>query len=326
VEQIRIELVLEAHTPIAHHSETVGNESAIMREEVRQLDGSWARVPIITGDTMRHGLREAASLALLDCAGLLGERLSEDTLMLLFAGGTIAGQQGPSVRLDSYREMVDLVPPLALLGGCAQNRAIPGRLWVDAARLVCQETAHLLPEWLLLWMADERGGLASCRQHVAEEQRVRMDPRLDPGKRALLAPPERARIEGALSEHEAASDAGDEREVERTKSSMMPRRYEVVAAGSLFSWSVLATCYSDLDRDSLYVMLATFLRDARVGGKRGTGHGLLRAVQARNVTLAPFRERSETLELDASRIGDTFRAHVAERKDRLREWLAAVIA
>ena len=325
MEQVRLEFILQAQSPIAHHSETFGNTQVLMRERVRQPDGTWASVPIITGDTMRHGLRECASYALLDCAGLLGENLSEAALVLLFSGGVIAGSGGSSVRLDSYREMVDLVPPLALLGGCAENRSIPGRMIVDPARLICSETEHLTPRWAIEW-AERDGLIASCRAHVEEEQRVRMDPRLDPGKRALLTSGAQRDIQDRLLASEAASLKGDAVAAEEMKSSMMPRRYEVVSAGSLFYWQVTATCYSDLDRDSLMVMVATFLRDARVGGKKATGHGSIKAVAARNVDLAPFSERSGTLELSTAVIGGTFRAHVAERSEKLRTWLKQVVA
>ncbi|MGH8630893.1 MAG: hypothetical protein ACREU7_09045, partial [Burkholderiales bacterium] len=116
MERKRLEFILEARSPIAHHQETFGNTAVLMRQKVRQPDGSFAAVPIITGDTMRHGLREAGTYCLLDCAGLLGEALTEQALRLLFAGGMVTGS-GSVVKLDEYREMVDLVPTLALLGG-----------------------------------------------------------------------------------------------------------------------------------------------------------------------------------------------------------------
>lgn len=325
MEQKRIEFILESTAPTAHHGETFGNTSVCMRERVRRPDGSFANVPILTGDTMRHGLREAAALAMLDAAGMLGETLSESALVLLFAGGTIGGSPGTATKLDAYREMVDLMPPLALLGGCAQNRAIPGRMQVDAARLVCDETLPLLPEWVAAWCR-ERGAITGARSHVEEEQRVRMDPRLDPGKRALLSAEAQGVVQARLEASQNAAEEGDAVAKDAAKSSMLPRRYEVVSAGSLWSWSVSATCMHALDEDSLMVMLGTFLRDARVGGKRATGHGTLRAVAARNVTLAPYRDRSDTLDVGTMRVGDLFRAHVAERADRLRSFLGGVAA
>ncbi len=65
MDRVRYEFVLEAALPIAHHEGTFGNEAVIMRRKIRQKDG-WAKVPIVTGDTMRHGMREAAAYVLLD--------------------------------------------------------------------------------------------------------------------------------------------------------------------------------------------------------------------------------------------------------------------
>ena len=324
-EQIRLDFILRAQQPIAQHAETQGNFSVLMRENVRLPDGSFVRLPMVSGDAMRHGLREAGSLAILDAAGLLGEHLTEDALVLLFAGGVIKGSGGAATRLGDYREMVDLFPSLGILGGCAENRAIPGKIHVDSAVLICEERKHLLPEWVLGWCT-ENGGLQSARSHVALEQRVRMDPRLDPGKRALLTSGARDQFLLQMGEHERASEAGDERKVAETKSLMMPREYEVLCTGSLFYWSFLATVHSELERDFLYVMASTFLRHAVVGGKRATGHGLLRPIAAQQVEVSRYSERCETFELATLEMGGLFRAHVRDRAEALRAWLGSVSA
>ena len=65
----RYEFVLEAAQPIAHLAENIGNEGVLMRRKVRTADGSFASVPMVTADTMRHGMREAAAYMFLDAAG-----------------------------------------------------------------------------------------------------------------------------------------------------------------------------------------------------------------------------------------------------------------
>lgn len=324
METHKIEILLQAEQPIAHAEDTLGNSSILMRADVRQPDGSLERVPIITGDTMRHGLRESAAYAYLDAAGLLGESLKEPALRLLFAGGMVTGTAGGSVKLGDYREMCDVFPPLALLGGCAQNRVIEGRIMVDEALLVCVETAHLLPEWVTLDAATRN----PCRAYVEEVQRVRMDPTLSEGKRTLLLADQRKAIESRLSASEAASETGEHAAKDAAKSSMLPRRHERLVRGSLLFWRVTATTYSDLERDTLHVMLATFLADARVGGKRATGHGLLRPIAARNINLRRPSERTDVFDLAAPgpEIGAAFRAHVAERREAAAAFLAGVAA
>lgn len=328
-EEKRLEFILEADLPIAHHSETFGNTAVLMREKRRQPDGRFAAIPLITGDTMRHGLRESAAWAYLSAAGLLGGHLTEAALRLLFAGGMVTGSSG-TIDLGEYRELCDIFPPIGLLGGCAGNRVNPGRMEVDSAELICRETEHRLPAWVLEWSPN--GGcplgeaLHPARAHIEEVQRVRMDPTLDPSKRHLLTGGERARVEGRLASSGAAQ--GDAVAAERSKSSLMPRRFERICAGSHFYWSVSATCYSELDIDTFMTMCGAFLSGARVGGKKATGHGRIVPRAARHVLLAPLEDRVESISLVGSdaRVGELFRRHVAERSERIREWLAGVVA
>ena len=322
MEKKRYEFLLRAETPIAHAEGTMGNHSIAMRRKIRLKDGSWAHVPIVTGDTMRHGLREAAAYAFLDAAGLLGSeaQLTEGALRLLFSGGMVTGRGDAGViNLDRYREMVELCPPLALLGGCCDSRVIPGRIECDDALLVCEESRELLPEWIVR----EAGLLETSRAHIEVVQRVRMDPTLDPGKRKLLAPAAEVATVQRLTAGEAAHEADDAIERVDAKSSMLPRTHEAVVAGSLFSWSVTATSWSALDEDVVHTMIAAFLTDARVGGKRGTGHGRIKALQARGVTVNRPSERTDMLDAGAlaPRVGEMFRAHVAERKERIARFL-----
>lgn len=324
----RFDFILEARQPIAHHEETFGNTAIFMSRKVRQPDGSWARVPTISADAMRHGLREASTYALLDAAGLLsnGAEFTAAALRLLFAGGMVTGSSGGAIKLDDYHKMVDLLPPLALFGGCAQNRIIPGRLTVDDAILICTEQAHLLPDWVHDYLQTIGARVDSCRAHVEEVQRVRMDPMLNPNKRRLLSAGERAAVEGKMIASESASGDDDAAGKAREKSSMMPRRFERLCAGSLFWWSVTAVCYSDLDIDTFHVTCAAFLSDARVGGKKGTGHGLLAPVTGRDIHV---RRPADTMaDLDPKklgpRVGQLFGNHVRERAEQLQSFLCEV--
>ena len=346
-EQRRYEFLLESEEPVAHHSESFGNSAIFMRRKVQLPDGTMVNRPTVTGDTMRHGLREAIVYVFLRAAGLLdAPALTEAALRLLFAGGMLTGKgDGSAIKLDQYREMVDLVPPIRLLGGCAENRAIPGAFQVGDARLVCEEEMPFLPEWVHDWIADR--AVHPARAHVEEVQRVRMDPTLNPGKRILLSDGERARSEGRLLASEAASAEGDARARDDAKSSMMPRRVETVIQGSLWFWRTTATVYTPLDVDTLDAMHAAFLADCRVGGKKGTGHGLLRVarrtveeiVDGKRVPRTVYAARNIDLHLPERRTtdaagmvdpkattGSILRAHVAERKERIVSLLTRVDA
>jgi len=330
----RYEFILEASTPIAHHSESFGNSAIVMRRKVRQPDGTWRQVPVVTGDTMRHGLREAAAYAFLDAAGLLDEgQLGEAALRLLFAGGMLTERgDAANIKLDHFREMCELCPPLALLGGCADNRMIPGRLAVDDAILICSEQHRYLPDWVTEWKPADGTTvgeqLDTCRASLEEVQRVRMDPVLDPGKRKLLLPDAAVEVSHRLASAEGAHEANDAMARDESKSSMMPRRFERMAQGSLFYWSATCNCYSELDVDTFHTMLGAFLANACVGGKRGTGHGKLRAVTARNIEIRRPSQRVGVVDVGSlgPRVGQRFVEHVAQRKEQIRTWLSSVNA
>lgn len=324
----RYEFLLEAAQPIAHHEGTLGNHAIAMRRKVRQADGAFADVACITADTMRHGMREASTYALLDAAGLLDARaLTAAALRLLFAGGMVTGRGDAGViNLDQYRELCELVPPLALFGGCVSSRVIPGRLFVDDALLVCEETSRWLPEWVRAHI--DGAAVVPGRSHLEEVQRVRMDPGLDPSKRRLLTEGEQAAAERRLGDGEMAHAADDAVGREETKSTMLPRTFERVCQGSLFVWSVAAQTFTELDDDVLLTSLGVFLARPVVGGKRATGHGLLRALAARDIGVRRPAEQTDVLDPTAlgPRVGDLFRAHVRERAERIRELLARVDA
>lgn len=335
----RYEFILEAAQPLCHLAENIGNEGILMRESIRQKGGGFVDVPIITGDTMRHGLREAAAYAYLDAAGMLDSpALSEAALRLLFAGGMVTGKgDAGTISLDLYRELTELVPSLRLFGGCTNSRVIPGQLSVDNALLISTESAHSIGRicgtgedgapWVFQWATAQGEPIEAARSHVAEEQRVRMDPTLIPEKRLLLSPDAQVSLNARLTAGEKAHDASDALSADREKSTMMPRRSEVVKRGALFFWGFEANCYTALDMDTLHVAAAAYLANMRVGGKRATGHGLMRPVAWMGVTMPELSRPADALASTfGPKVGAIFRDHVASRADRIREILKTVDA
>lgn len=322
----RFEFVLEAESPIAHHSGTLGNHATIMTRKVRTSRG-WEEVPCITADTMRHKMREASSFALLDAAGLLEGTLSEAALRLLFNGGMVTGSDGGAVKLDAYRELVELVPALGLFGGCAQNRIIPGRLVVEDAMLICDETKRYCSAWQVK-TAEDVAPLDTYSAHVEQAQRVRMDSMLNPTMRKLLTDEAHAKVAARLTSGERASEADNAIEKDQNKSAMLPRTFERIATGSLFAWSVEAVVQSELDEDVFNVTTMAFLSRAVVGGKSGTGHGKLRVLAANEIKMAAPSREHEAVDTHALglKVGRLFQAHVQERSDRIKKFFAEVSA
>lgn len=332
METLRYEFILEAIEPIAHHSETIGNEAIVMRESVRQPDGTFAEVPIVTGDTMRHGLREVGAYAYLDAAGKLDDpQLTEGALRLLFNGGMMTGKgSAGAINLDTYRRMSVLLPLLPLLGGCSDNRIVPGNVEVSRALIICDETLSkiaLQSPWITDALKALGETVGAAAMHVDEEQRVRMDPTLVPAKRLLMSNDAQVHTNKRLAASEKAHVEDDAIETRDSKSSMMPRRFEVVKTGTLFHWSVTARVYSPLERDTFNMMVGLFLANCRVGGKRGSGHGSIRARRAVNVNIRPFApETSAIVPIGDVSIGKMFREHVQQHAKEIGELLKTVVA
>lgn len=329
--QTRLDVVLEASTPIAQAEGVDGNHSSHMARKIALPDGSVVRVPIVTADAMRHKMREALTYALLDAAGMLegdGPSLSESALRLLFNGGMLTGRgSATAVKLTEFRDIMRKLPSLALFGGCANNHLIAGQLRVQDAQLICEETWHLLPTWVQRWCEERGHKPRSFRAYLDEEMRVRDDPTRRRATQRLLSSEAADHTQRMLDASEAAHAEDNAIAREATKSTMLPRTCEVIAPGALFYWSAIATTYDALEEDTFRTAVAAFLAAGQVGGKGGTGHGYVRPLTGALAELARPSATAETTDLATlGRVGDVFRAHVTEHREAIRKVLATVDA
>lgn len=322
-EKVKYEILLQAETPIASHRETFGNHATHEHRTVRLPDGSFASVLAVNADGARHGLREASAWAYLDAAGLVGEKvLSEAVLRLLFNGGVLGGRgDGTKVKLSEYHELCDLIPPIGLLGGCVNNRCVESRTITEDVLLICEESRTMIPEWML----ERAGKLSSSRVHIEEHQRVRMDATLQPTPTTMLTEAASTKLRERLLQSEHAHEKNDALERQENKSSMLPRTFEAVCMGSFFKWTVYFTCTSALEVDTCQAMLGAFLTNARVGGKRATGFGRIRAVAMNQVSINKAQDTLQSVSL-GPRVGETFRSHVRNRREKIRTFLSGVDA
>ena len=326
MKRTRYEVLLRAVQPIAHAEGTIGNATLAMRRKIRTPDGAILSVPIVTGDTMRHQLREAGAMALLDALGMLdAPGLTEAATRLLFNGGMLTAKGGGGgVRLHEFRTLAGLLPTLALFGGCCNAQLVPGQLEVTDALVIAEETRELVPSWML----DRAGGLHPARAMLDEETRVRFDPTRDPSKVRLLEAGARDAVERKATAREEAHESGSDRDAMATKSTMLPRTCEVIVPGTLLAWSVTATTYDALQEDTFATVMGAFLRRPVVGGKRGTGHGELAPIAGNEVPIARPRDAATEMDLGAlsSRRGTIFAAHVRDQAEAIKAALAKVAA
>lgn len=326
------QILLEAMSPIAHHSSVDGNHANLNRQLMRLADGSFGRVPTITPDTMRNLLRRLSSAFLLQACGIGEGQLTQSALRLLFNGGTLTGKGDASViRIDQFRELERIVPTLSLLGGCVNSMMIPGRLEVETAILVCDETRHIVPQW-----ATDHVGIVtqaripSYREQTDEVMRVRMDSLNNPQMSRYLTDGERKLLGERLDAREKAHDKGDDKGAAEAKSSMMPRTMEVICQGSYFSWEVTGRFHSDIEEAAWKTTLCLLRTpEARVGGKKGTGHGRIRIEKVNDVIVPRGPQAVEEMRLsalDSAAEAKMYVKHLEENAAKIREFLTKVDA
>lgn len=326
--QVRLDFVLRAKEPISHSSGNKGNHAIFMRESIMLPDGEVVDIPCISGDALRHQLREAMAYITLDALDMLGQGgLSQGALRLLFAGGGIGGAQGASIDLDAYDKMVRMVPGVGLLGGGVGNRIMPGQIEVKAGRLICDETveAGVLPAWAAAIAYPRDAVPPAAGDCVATETRVRMDPMDRPGKRTMLSDAAQAEYAERIL---AGAGAKDAKAKDDAKGTMMPRSTEVVVAGALFHWGIVATLHTQAQEHAFWAMLGAALSDLKVGGKRGTGHGSLAVVACQqHEWMNPIASAKAINPLGISGAHvDAFRAALAPVAEDARAFLAKVDA
>ena len=322
------QMILRASDPIAHSQGTIGNKSLIMTKKISMPDGTIEEVPYVTGDCLRHGLRETAAYATLHAADMLDDpQIDRGALRFLFNGGMITGKgDGSTFKIDKYRELVALFPPLALFGGCTDARALPGQLDVWEGNLVCQETLHLLPPWISEWAAANLKEIQPAWELIEEVQRVRMDPELLPEKVKLLTEADQIIVHSKAAAMEVARSNDDVIAIKENKSGMLPRTHERFLQGSLFWWGVVGRTYTDLELDAFSYIMACYLANMKVGAMARSGHGRMSVVEGRRIHQEPQGSNFDALntELTAG-IGTLYRAHVKERAGELRQWLTSTV-
>ncbi|GAB3191862.1 hypothetical protein [Nesterenkonia suensis] len=131
-------------SPLHHGAGTSGNTSLLRTMQVVQPDGTTARVPFVSANSVRHGLREALAWHVVNVLDVDHGSLSKAAVDLLWTGGAVTST-GARTNLELSRRIEDTLPSLAMLGYAAQSDIVAGTLRVQNLILACQESAHLLP-------------------------------------------------------------------------------------------------------------------------------------------------------------------------------------
>lgn len=136
-------LTLTALEPVVHGAGTAGNSLLMRTQDVLLPGGRRTSVPYVSGNSIRHRLRDALAWHLLRTLDVPEGTLGKPAADLLWSGGALAS--GHVADLGLAREAQQVLPGLGLLGYAARSDLTAGTLAADSAHLVCAENAWRLP-------------------------------------------------------------------------------------------------------------------------------------------------------------------------------------
>lgn len=220
-----LDMVATALDPLHHGAGTIGNVQVLRTQAVILDDGSEARIPFVSGNSIKHLLRDGGARFAIEALGIENGALSKGMVDLLWSGGGLT-KGGSAVSIGKARELERLFPLLAVLGYGAGNTMTASKLRVDHLHLVCAENAWRMPAALL----DTPHARLLAGEYQGEEFGTRHDALRDPTASRVLDVQTRTMIEG-----ERSDKAKDKSASEKVRdSAQMIYEFETVKAGARF--------------------------------------------------------------------------------------------
>lgn len=264
----RLAWTATALDPIHHGAGTEGNTQILRMQEIMLPDGNQARVPFISGNSLKHMIRDGGVRFALEAMGVQAGTLSKAVVDLLFSGGALT-KSGSAVNLSQARDVAALFPILPVCGYAAGNFMQASKVRVEHLHLACKENAWRAPD-----------GVASLPQfktraaaYRGEDFGTRHEPTREPRVFALLTESDRGARLRQLT--------GDVNDGESEKSQQMYYEFQTVAAGSVWFGGMT---FDDLTTMELAALRSALERAAdgtaaegsivyRIGAKGSIGYG-----------------------------------------------------
>jgi len=326
----RIDIRAIALDAIHHGAGTDGNTVTLRRQEVLLPDGSIDTVPFVSGNSIRHLIRDGGVRFALEAMGIAPNSLSKPVVDLLFSGGSLGGKA--SMTLAKARRIAELFPVLSLLGYSAGTRITGGRVEVWHLHLVAEQNLFRRPEGI---SAEHPRWQVDGNAQVGSQFGTRHDAARIAHAAAYLAIEDQRK--GQLI---ADAPKGKTKAPKDESSTQMIYDWEVVLPGAEFSGGIV---YRALKEGELSA-LASALSHAcdgrapdggylyRVGAKSGTGHGRMswHFAGLQRPIATPAMVSSDVL-LPAIADGhqarlDAYREHLAKHRDDILTELEEIAA
>lgn len=269
----RIEIEAIALDAIHHGAGTEGNTQVLRRQETLRADGTIDSVPFVSGNSIRHMLRNAGVLFALEAMAVEPESLSKAVVDLLFSGGSLGGKN--SMTLEKSKRLEAMFPVLGLLGYSAGNTISSGRVEVWNLHLRCEQNVFRAPG--LVDTSDPRWQLDGNAQ-TGSQFGTRHDSARIASATRYLAIADATRLIDT-----ASTPKGKTKAPKNEESTQMIYDYETILPGAEFFGGIVYRGLKEPELDALVSALSYACDGAdgsgylyRVGAKSGTGLGRMR--------------------------------------------------
>lgn len=301
--------------PLHHGAGVSGNTSLLRMQQIVLPDGRSARVPFISGNSIKHRLRYHAVRYALDILAVEDGAMTKAEIDLLFSGGHLS-RSGAAIDLARARRMERLFPALSMCGYSAGNCMTESKLSVAHLHLVCAENAWRLPDDL------KDSPMASLRSGAlrAEEFGTRHDKGHSQDAIRLLSAGE-VETRAKKSRAKLAGDADG-----KGDSAQMIYDFQVVMPGACFWGAVGFRDLSDLEMAALATAFHYATGETRgdravmhVGAKSSIGFGAI-AVELRGqvrATAAEYRPSEALVGAESADRARLYGAHLREHRDEI---------
>lgn len=300
-----------AMSPLSQMEGVVGNKAVLRRMEVMTRLGKRA-IPVITGNSIRHQLREAGGRWLIEVMGASGQLTQPEVYYMISGGSGFVGRGGRESPAGT-RAMRELSPHMSVLGGTTPQDIIGGRLRADFGWLVCEEFSALLPHYLP--DGCDVGGMAfrPAEAFIGEQQYTRhaatdaIGDLYDADADAQVRAQRHAGYDGKDRPEDSRDMwiAGEDRD----KSPQMIYSGECINPGAVLAHRLRVGHDERLELGAILWALRLWQADGGiVGGMAAKGHGLLQT----------------NILIDPAPVGDPvadYITHAEKNADRLGEWI-----
>ncbi len=341
-----IVLEITPTAPLTHGAGTDGNEQVLMTREVLlpnpDAPEGWERVdvPAVSGAAMKATLREWAVRDALERASVADGTVSRDALRLLLKGGkNDAG--GATVSLEEARRLRDLFPLLAVFG--SMDGGLPIRGSISVSDVLPWSTdlvvAGILPRRVTPLQVAVDGALvtdgAGIEVHAGKDPvpghllrttvtNYRHDMQSG-GLTHLLQGQQQAQIEEAREARAGRSAKKTER---REANESMPHSAQAIAPGVPMVCIIRLQAASDVEFAALGVAITRWIASgAHLGGGSTKGHGTCAVRVAGALRYSPpsgdaAADPGTAIDVAAGDLGALYEAHIRERAERIRAYVA----